>query len=131
MSGRGSVGFFHQPSPAATLIVMSLADDLRAAAVDVAAAAITQAITGSGGCDPERLARAAVEAAEPFLDDARRVTEVLALREPTDPRKVRPRIAPEALWEEADGDEHRYLELAEQHGWLTLTTTRVGSSPNR
>lgn len=107
------------------MIRMSLADDLRQAAVDVAAIAITQALTGNGGTDPERLARAAVEAAEPLLEDARRVDEVLALREPTDPRKVRPRIHPRVLWEEADGDEHRYLELMEEHGHLTLTTTRV------
>ncbi|WP_173056958.1 hypothetical protein [Phytohabitans houttuyneae] len=108
---------------------MSLADDLRAAAVDVAAAAITQSLTGTGGCNPEQLARAAVEAAAPFLADARLVDEVLAVREPVDPRKQRPRIMPTVLWEEAAGDEHRYLELAEEHGWLSLATCRVADYP--
>lgn len=102
---------------------MSLADDLRNAAVDVAAVAITQALTGTGGSDPEKLARAAVEAAEAFLEDARRVDQVLALREPEKPRQSH--IHPIHLWDLAAGDEHRYLELAEQHGWLTLATMRV------
>ena len=105
------------------MIGMPLADDLRQAAVDVAAMAITQARTGMSGSDSERLARAAVEAAAPFLDDARKVDEVLALREPKEPQ--RPRYAPQLLWEEAAGDEHRYLALMEEHGWLDLTTMRV------
>jgi O-acetyl-ADP-ribose deacetylase (regulator of RNase III) len=104
---------------------MTLADDLRQAAVDVAAARITQTLTGTGGCDPEQLARAAVDAAAPFLEDARRVDEVLAMREPADRRNERPKLTAAVLWREAGGDEQLYLELMEEHGWLTLTTCRV------
>lgn len=105
------------------MICMSLADDLRQAAYDVAAIAITQARTGTGGSDSERLARAAVEAAGPFLEDVRRVEHALALRQPEKPR--RSHVLPIHLWEQAAGDEHRYLALMEEHGWLDLATMRV------
>jgi hypothetical protein len=106
------------------MIRMSLVDDLRQAAFDAAAIAITQSLTGNGGTDPERLAKAAVEAAAPFLEDARRVDGALAAREPQQPR-----FHPHLLWEEAAGDEHRYLELMEEYGWLSLTTCQVAESP--
>jgi hypothetical protein len=60
---------------------MSLADDLRRAAVGHAAIAITRA---GAGASPDRLALAAVEMAEPYLANAQRVDDALAARRPKD-----------------------------------------------
>jgi hypothetical protein len=105
---------------------MSLADDLRSAAADHAAMVITQELAAGVGLDVNRLGRALVEAAAPFLLDADRVDHALNAWFPTDdaaPR--RPRPTPHELWRQACGDEGRYLRLMQQHEWLTLATIRV------
>ncbi|WP_173054836.1 hypothetical protein [Phytohabitans houttuyneae] len=74
---------------------MSLADDLRSAAADHAAAAISQAL--ASGADPYRLAHVAVQAAAPLLLDAHLVDEVLRARRPPEqaaPTLLRPRPRP-------------------------------------
>lgn len=104
---------------------MTLADDLRRTALDHAAIAIAQALTGNGSTNPERLARAAVEVAVPFLLDGERVEQALAAREQPDGFSRQARPLPSVLWERADGDEDRHLELMEQHGWMELATIRA------
>ncbi|GAA4734297.1 hypothetical protein [Phytohabitans rumicis] len=105
---------------------MSLADDLRSAAADHAAALINQEFAAGVGLDVSRLGRAVVEAAAPFLLDADHVDHALNARFPADDATPRlPRPTPEELWRQAGGDEGRYLQLMQQHQWLTLTTIRV------
>lgn len=105
---------------------MSLADDLRSAPADHAAALITQELAAGPGLDVNRLGRAVVEAATPFLLDADNVDHALNARLPTDdatPR--RPRPTPQELWRQAAGDEARYLQLMQQNQRLTLPTIRA------
>jgi hypothetical protein len=105
---------------------MSLADDLRSVAADHAAMVITQELASGVGLDVNRLGRAVVEAAAPFLLDADHVDHALNARFPTDDKAPRrPRPTPQELWRQAAGDEGRYLQLMQQHQWLTLATIRV------
>jgi len=109
--------------------LMTLVDDLRATAVDHAAIAVSQALAGGAGIEPERLARAAVAAAAPLLVDAERVARALAAREPVDRAEQRVAPLPSQLWTRSGHDETRYLELMEQHGWLHLATIRADGGP--
>jgi hypothetical protein len=108
---------------------MSLADDLHAAAVDHVAAVLRRMLS-TGHTQPEPLARAIVEMAGPLLVDAWRVERALAARVSVDQFTQQLRIMPGLLWEQAAGDEARYLDLMCQHGWLELETVRLadGSS---
>jgi hypothetical protein len=107
---------------------MSLMDDLHNTAISAATQAITPSIA-TGVSDPGAVARAAIEAATPYLQDVLRVGDALAARgepaEPGDPTRRRPqrvRRTPAALWSAAGGDEHRYLDLMIEHGHLQVTT---------
>jgi hypothetical protein len=108
---------------------MSLADDLRATAVDQVTV-VLQRMLSTGRVQPELLAQAAVEVAGPLLLDAERVEDALAARVPVDQSRQRARIMLGRLWEQAGGDEARYLDLMCLHGWLELSTIRLagGSS---
>lgn len=108
---------------------MSLVDDLHATAIDHAALAITQALAGGAGSDPEYLARAAVEVAAPFLVDAERVAQALAACEPDAHAEQRVAPLPSLLWDRSGKDQARYLELMEAHGWLSLVTIQADGGP--
>ncbi len=103
---------------------MSLADDLYATAADHVAVVLLRMLS-KGHTQPEPLARAAVEVAGPLLVDAWRVERALAARVSVDPSAPQPQIMPGQLWEQAAGDEPRYLDLMCQHGWLELETVRL------
>jgi hypothetical protein len=104
---------------------MTLADDLRAVAVDHAAIVITKILASSGGSSPERLARAVLEVATPYLLDAQRVDDALAARMSDVRAEQRVAPLPPLLWIRSGQDVVRFLELMEEHHWLTLTTIRA------
>ena len=104
---------------------MTLADDLRTVAVDHAAIVITKTLASGGGSSPEHLARAAIEVATPYLLDAQRVDDALAARKPDVRAEQRVAPLPPLLWVRSGQDVARFLELMEEHRWLTLTTIRA------
>jgi hypothetical protein len=103
---------------------MTLADDLRAAA-QTTPPSPSRRPSPAVPADPERLARAALAVAAPFLVDAERVEQALAAREPVDRAEQRVAPLPSLLWTRSGKDEARFLGLMEQHGWLKLATIRA------
>lgn len=99
---------------------MSLATDLRTAAVTAAANAMAPLLHGPE--HPDDLAREAIEAARPFLEDALRVELVLTTREREDCPKQPPQLRAQHLWQQANGDEHRYLDAMIEERLLALVT---------